>query len=483
MKTFSIYFAGLLLICLLIGTISCTKNETNTYNYDLRFISEEYQPMNYTENGQLTGLAPELLKIICNDLKIPFEVEMLPWTDGMMALKEDPHAVLFSTILNSERKNQFKWAGPFASLDWNFYSSSGNGLTISSFESARSVGKIGVLQDYSITQYLVSEGFTNLEYCVDNVDAFDKLLRNEIDLFPSDRITAEAALAQLGNSIYDITPQLVILTELVYFAFNKDIPDKVVADFQTRIDEAKRNGSLDALYQQYLQAARAPGTLQVYTEDYPPLTYRNSFGEITGFGTDVVREIMKRNSTYHDITLTLWSNGYNMALNNPSFCLFTMDRTPLREHLFQWVGPIGTNTTHIWLKTGSGLTINSLEDAKALESIATVSSWFSDQYLRELGFNNLVAETDPQLMVKKLMDGDVQAAVCSDVTFGDILKAAGYTYQQVEPAFDLLSSDYYIAFSKDTKVEVVSRWQYALQQVQNDGTFDAIHHKWFPYGK
>lgn len=471
------------IIVLFISILSCRKTGEKSYSYSLRFVSEEYRPFNYTEDGRVTGLGPELLRAICRQLNIPFKVEMMPWTDGLQQVNENPHAVLFSTILNAERKDLYKWAGPYASLDWNFYSASGSGLNITSLDDARKVNKIGVLQDYSITQHLVSQGFDNLVFCDDNIDAFDKLLKNEIDLFPSDGITAQSALNTLGHSIYDLRPHMVILTELVYFAFNKEVPDRVVADFQSAIDEAKRNGILDALYQQFMQTVRAPGTLQVYTEDYPPLTFRNSFGEVTGFGTDVVRELMKRNQSYHDITLSLWSNGYNLALNNPAFCLFTMDRTPLRDQLFQWVGPIGTNTTFVWVKAGSGITLQTLDEVRALESVGTVSSWFSDQYLREQGFTNVVAETDPQLMVEKLMNGEVQAAVCSDVTFGDILRDAGFAWNDVTPAFNLLSSDYYIAFSKSTDIQIVNQWQYALQQAQNDGTFEAIHNKWFPFEK
>ncbi|MDP3445070.1 MAG: transporter substrate-binding domain-containing protein, partial [Ignavibacteria bacterium] len=207
---------------------------------------------------------------------------------------------------------------------------------------------------------------------------------------------------------------------------------------------------------------------------------RNNFGEITGFGTDIVQEIMKRNHSFNDIKLSLWSNGYELALNNPNFCLFTMDRTEIRENLFQWVGPIGTNTTFFYTKAGSGITVNSLDEAKNLNSIGAVNSWFSTQYLLELGFSNLVSDSDPAVLTEKLMQGEIDAFVCTDVTFPDILKAAGYQYTHVVPAFPLLSSDYYIAFSKNTPSATVVNWQSALDAAKADGTYASIHLKWFP---
>jgi len=456
----------------------CDKRNGEPYPFTFQFITEEYKPLNYLENDTLKGLAPDLLREICTDLNIPFSVQVLPWDEGYALIQEADNAVLFSTMLNSTRKDLFKWAGPIASLDWVFYSTPSNEVALASLDDAKKAGKIGVVKDYAITQYLVQEGFTNLVYCTDNIDAFDKLLKKEIDLFPSDKITAEAALEMLNRSIYSVTSGLVIRTDLIYFAFNKNVPDDVVADFQQEIDKLKENGTLKALTQYYLNSSDFPGILQVYTEQYPPLTFRNSFGEITGFGTDIVNEIMKRNQVYSDIRLSFWSIGYELALYNPNVCLFTMDRTAIREDLFQWVGPIGTNTTWFYTKAGAGVVIKSLDDARSLSAVGAVSSWFSTQYLTELGFTNLVSDRDPGVMAAKLMNGEIDAFVCTDVTFPDILKEAEYQYSDVTPAFALMSSDYYIAFSKNTAQTIVNQWQSTLESMKQDGTYGAIYAKW-----
>ncbi len=455
----------------------CEKSN-NGDNVKLKFVTENYKPFNYTENSEIKGLAPDILKLICKQLDIPFDVTVMPWDEAYTFAKNTDNAVLFSTVLDVERRDQFKWAGPIASMDWIFYSKPQNDFTINYLEDAKKVSKIGVIQDYSIEQYLAQEGFTNLVYCANNVEAFTKLLNGEIDLFPSDKITAEAALKSINKSIYNVAEELIIKTDFVYIAFNKSIPDNVVADFQYEIDRLKEVGTLKTLYQKYMNSSDFPGTLQIYTEQYSPLTFRNSNGEISGFGSDIVREIMKRNNLFADIKLSSWSNGYNLALCNPNFCLFTMDKTDLRNNLFQWVGPIGTNTTWIYTKKSSSISITSLANAKSLNSIGTVTSWFSDQYLREQGFNNLVSNSDPEVMVKKLMTGEIQAFVCSGVTFPTILKGLGYSYDDIVPSFSLMSSDYYIAFSKNTPVSLVNKWQTTLNEMKSDLTYSAIYQKW-----
>ncbi len=458
---------------------SCQKDTGNSYPYSLQFFTEEYAPFNYTDGGQLTGLAPEILKEVCLQLGIPFDVKVMAWDKAYAATLENGNAVLFSTALNAERKDLFKWAGPIASINWDLYSSAQNLLSIGSLEEAKTIGHIGVIRDYAVTQYLERQGFTNLVYVSDNVTALSRLLDGTIDLFPSDRMSVEATLNDMGTSYYAVNPRLRILTDMVYFAFNKNMPDKVVADFQTEIDRIRNNGLMTSLYAEFMQSNDIPESLLIYTEDYPPLTFLNAWGELTGFGCDIVQEIMKRNHIYNRITLSQWNIGYELALTNPNFCLFTMDRTPLRDTLFEWVGPLGTNATYFYTRNGSGITINSLEDARALSAVGTVSSWFSDQYLREQGFTNLISGGDPATMTEMLMHDQVDAFVCSGLTFMDILRSAGYSPDQVTPALRLMSSDFYIAFSLTTSKNMVDQWQQTFDGLKQDGTYDDIYAKWF----
>lgn len=475
-------FPLIFLLCLHLVFLfaGCDKENREGYDFTFRFITEEYEPFNYSKDGALTGLAPELLKEICKDLGIPLEVEVLPWNEGYAALRETHNAVLFSTSLNAERREQFKWAGPFAALEWHFFADARSTLKLESIDDARHLGAIGVIADYTMEQYLVHHGFTNLVYCSDNADAFQKLLQGEIDLFPSERITAGAILTEMGHTLYHVREVYPIQTEMLYFAFNPQVPDGVVADIQSGIDRMKRNGKLQSLSEEFLNTSSFPGIFQVYTEDYPPLTFINSYGQVSGYGSDIVFEIMKRNGLFPDVKLSTWSNGYELALNNPNFILYTMDRTEIRENLFQWVGPIGTNATFFYTRADSGIEINSIADAMGLSAVGTVNSWYSDQVLREMGFTNLVSESSPAAMTNKLMEGKIDAFVCSGVTFPTILSAQGYAYHEVRESFTLMSSDFYIAISRGTPATVVNQCREALGAMKQDGTYDAIHRKWFP---
>ncbi len=220
---------------------------------------------------------------------------------------------------------------------------------------------------------------------------------------------------------------------------------------------------------------------QILTEDYPPLTFKKD-GEVTGFGTEVVREILHRLNIPDNIRILPWEEGYNLCLKNPNVVLFTMKRTELRENLFHWIGPIGSNNTIFYAKKGSGIQINSMEDAKNVSKIATCSAWFSEQDLKDAGFTNLVSSPVPTENVRQLVEGKVNLSIFTDITIPEIAIQAGYSIDDLEPVFTVSTGYFYIAISKTTPQSFVKLWKQTFRAMHKDGTFEKIYDKWIPGG-
>lgn len=173
-------------------------------------------------------------------------------------------------------------------------------------------------------------------------------------------------------------------------------------------------------------------------------------------------------------------NAYNMALLHPNVILFSAERTPEREELFHWVGPVGKNNSILYAKKGSEIEIKTLDDAKQVEAIATTTDWFNEQYLKKEGFTNLVSSKDPVENVRQLMKGDVNLSIFTDLTIPEIVKDAGYSMDDLEPVYTVIQTYFYIALSKDTRQEVHLAWQSALDALKEDGTFEEIYQRYLP---
>jgi polar amino acid transport system substrate-binding protein len=227
-------------------------------------------------------------------------------------------------------------------------------------------------------------------------------------------------------------------------------------------------------------AATNNPTLILLTEEYPPITYMGSDGKVTGIATDTVTEIMKRLNVNYEIKLLKWDDAYSQALSSPNVVLFSTERTEKRENLFNWVGPLGNNKIYFYANKNSGLEINSLDDAKKVAKIATCSSWFTEQYLKDQGFTNLESYTDPKDDITKLVGGNVDLSVFTDMTVGNLVKDAGYSASDIKPLYQLMETQFYIAISKGTSQDIVNKWQNAFEDIKEDGTLAKIYQKYVP---
>jgi polar amino acid transport system substrate-binding protein len=237
---------------------------------------------------------------------------------------------------------------------------------------------------------------------------------------------------------------------------------------------------LVAGYAPTIQADTAKSVdLKIYTEEYPPISFMKD-GKISGFVTDMVREILSRQGLPDNIRLLPWDEAYKEALSNPNIVLFSTERTPKREKLFQWVGPVGKNSAIFYAKKGSGIRLNSVDDARKFAPIATTANWFTEQDLKDRGFTNLVSAPLPTDNVHKLMREEVQLSVFTDITVPNIIQDAGYYTDDLEPVFTLSNTYFYIAISLGTPPEIVNRWQSILNNMKTDGTFETIYRRYVP---
>jgi len=219
--------------------------------------------------------------------------------------------------------------------------------------------------------------------------------------------------------------------------------------------------------------------LMVLTEEYPPINYIEK-GNITGSSVEVVREILRRLNQPDEMMILPWARGYNLLKSKPNVFLFSTTRTKERESRFQWVGPLCIARNGFYKKKGSGVRINSLEDAKKVGSIATYKEDAREQMLKSWGFTNLDSSKTAKSNLKKLMSSRVDLWFYDNLGMPSIVKSAGVNPADLELVLAIDEVSLYIAVSKQTSKEIVEKWQQALQSMKEDGTFYSISKKWLP---
>lgn len=223
--------------------------------------------------------------------------------------------------------------------------------------------------------------------------------------------------------------------------------------------------------------------LQLYTEEYPPVSF-SANGRAEGMASELVRELLKRLGESGEISVVPWARGYHTVQQTPNTALFATIRNAEREPLFQWVGPILLAQDSFYALKNSGIQLHDLTDVAKAGPVAVPRDWFSYQELRNLGLTNLLGVTEPEQMFKMLKRGRVKLIVADNLSFystGDAAQQVDYlTAKDVEVALPYRASLGYITFWHGTDPAVIQRWQRELDAMKADGSFSRIYQRWLP---
>jgi ABC-type amino acid transport substrate-binding protein len=447
----------------------------------LTLFTEESPPMSFMRDGELTGLAVEAVGALMRHTGTAGDIRLTEWPDAYKAALATPDAAVFPTVMTAERKGLFQWVGPIVSLETGLYAIRGSDIRIARLADARQARAIATVTGYYSEQVLQSEGgLTNLRSYPDEPAALQALLAGEVELMVGNSLTMAGSLEKVGARTHDIQHLFTVSTDLGYVAFSMGTSPALVAQWQAALNAMKRDGSFAEIHGRWLPAETPPGEFQLVTEEYPPITFMRD-GRASGFVTDMVREIAGRQGLSNFVKLTTWKNAYGLALLHPNVVLFSAERTEAREDLFHWVGPVGRNRAIFFARSGSGIQVDSLDDARNMEAIATTTDWFTEQYLQAEGFTNLISSANPVENVRRLMDGGAQLSIFTDLTIPEIVADAGYTMDDLEAVYTVSETDFYIALSRDTPPDAVEQWRAGLDELKADGIFEAIYTRYLPH--
>lgn len=228
-------------------------------------------------------------------------------------------------------------------------------------------------------------------------------------------------------------------------------------------------------------AAAAPahaGDMQILTADIPPMAFMKD-GRVAGYCVDIVREIQRRIGSRTQIELQPWARAYRSALEGENVLLVCPKRTPDREALFKWAGPLFTSQTNFYARPADRVRLQSLEDAKKLSGVLAPRDFYSYQYLSDAGFTNLEPTNNTLTMLRMLLGGRRPVMVLDHRQLQPLLAEAGARPDQVEMVYNAFTIGSYLAFPRQAPADLVAQWQRALDKMKQDGSFARIYRQWY----
>ena len=214
-----------------------------------------------------------------------------------------------------------------------------------------------------------------------------------------------------------------------------------------------------------LRAAAAPA-LTVVTEDFAPYSYQQD-GKISGYATDVVRELLARARLDYDLGMYPWARAYLIAKSRPNVLIYSIVRTPEREAQFQWIAQLAPRSVYVYkLAARSDIQLKSVADLRAYRIGANRGDIVEEQ-LRLLGLQADLAAQD-EFSLRKLLAGRVDVMVASEPMIKPLCASLGVPLSTLERTMVIPGvSSYYLAASKGTPAATVRLLRAEFDKLKN----------------
>jgi len=221
-------------------------------------------------------------------------------------------------------------------------------------------------------------------------------------------------------------------------------------------------------------------TYQLVTEEWAPYNYREN-EHITGMATEVVRAIMALTGDDFEIRMRPSMRASRVLQTQPRTIMYSLFRTPEREPLYKWVGPIAEESIYPYQLAVAAQPIHTLEQLLHAPRITTRHAGLVPTMLASMGFDNLdMSATESRQLYRMLLAGR------TEVIIGDTDAGVAYYSRQLGIApgtlrripIELYRSSLYIAFSLDSDDTLVAAWTAALEQLRTTGELERIQSRY-----
>lgn len=217
--------------------------------------------------------------------------------------------------------------------------------------------------------------------------------------------------------------------------------------------------------------------LLVFAEDFPPFCYRVD-GQVVGFGTELVSELLTRAEVPHRIRIETWKRAYHQTKTEAGHALYSVTRSEKREADFRWVGPLFEDDTVVYQLADGATPRIDLDRLREAGSIGVLAGGFTEAYLKAQGFRNLETHRDSLTIYRKLLLGRLDFGVGSDWELLFRAKLDNLDSDALQGVFTLNHNHMYLAFHRDTPPALIQRLQSQLDALKKDGFYQRLLKKY-----
>ena len=241
-------------ICCLLGLCALCIPSPAT---DLTIVTESFPPLNYEENGKLTGYSTEVVQALLATAEVTGTIQLMPWARAYQTALNQPNTMLYSTTRLPERENLFEWIGPISPrLIYIYKLRSRPEVDIRSLADTTHY-KVGLVREMAATkQYLqaINGNDANIDFAPTVDSNMKKFLLGRVDLIISQDWSAAYLLKSLGHSPDEIENVLLLDdSNAFWLALNKQTDPLLLQKLHKAFDKLQQSGIMEKLKHKYMR--------------------------------------------------------------------------------------------------------------------------------------------------------------------------------------------------------------------------------------
>jgi ABC-type amino acid transport substrate-binding protein len=226
-------FIPVILLCFFIHFGVCMGDELVKKHSQIRIVTTEEPPTNYTYQDRFVGTTVDIIEEIKRYLNLNVTIEVKPWARSYKIAKEVPNVVIFTAGRTQERINHgFFFIGPVITRKHALWSKKGKAYNITNINEIKVQNlNIGSMRGDWRTKFFKDQGVKVQEVANHELN-LKKLIRNRFHLWVSSDIEAPPILNKLGYGMNEIEIAYVFKEASSYIMLSKDTSKDIVEKWQ-----------------------------------------------------------------------------------------------------------------------------------------------------------------------------------------------------------------------------------------------------------
>ena len=242
-----------LLAALLCSVLLLTPSANAT---GLNIVTESLPPLNYEENGIVTGFATELVQAILLAAELKAPITLLPWARAYQLTLSQPNTLLYSTTRNAEREALFEWIGPISARQIFLYKLKARSDIHLNTIADSAHYRLGLVREMASTKdflHTYAQADSQLDFAPTVESNLKKLLIGRTDLIISQDWGAAFLMKSQQRRPEELEAVFLLDgSSSYYLAMNKQSDPALVQKIRKGFEKVQQSGVLEKLRKKYL---------------------------------------------------------------------------------------------------------------------------------------------------------------------------------------------------------------------------------------